>query len=79
MHKQQALNLIDRAGSTGRAYAVFLARDGCTKVTNTGTDLFAKTFAEQPDRLIGIYDENARAEWIVNDVAYHRSCMSCAA
>lgn len=79
MHKEAAAKLIERADNTGKAIAVFIAPSGAAKATAITTDLYRDAMARSPERLVGIYNGAAQPDWIVADVEYCRSGMSCAA
>ncbi len=64
-----AKSVIDKAVNTGKHYAIFV-RNGQAKVTNTGTDLFREAMQKREADLLGVYDQNCRLEWLVDDLRY---------
>ena len=66
--REAAAKLRQRLDSTGCPLAVFAA-NGSFNATKVTTELCAKALKSQPEKLIGIYDLNARLEWLQDDLA----------
>lgn len=69
MNQSKAEMIVERAANTGKQIAVFLI-DGKTKPTAATTELFQMAMQKYPRGLIGIYDDRADPQWIVDDVRH---------
>lgn len=69
MNLQQAKKVIERAANTGKRLGVFVI-DGKVKTTAITTELFREAQQRYPRALIGIYDDRADPQWIVDDVRH---------
>lgn len=75
MNQSKAEAIIERASNTSKTMAVFLV-NGVTKATASTTELFTEAMRRRPENLVGIYDGEASASWIVEDVTYCRGVMA---
>lgn len=69
MDMNRAEAIIDRAISTGKRMAVFIA-GGSVTATSTGTALYQKLCASDAALMVGVYDMNADPADLVEDVAF---------
>lgn len=67
-HFDFAMNVIDKSERTGKRYAVFVI-NGKPKATNVHTGIYREGIQKNIDKLAGVYDGNAKPEWIEEDIS----------
>lgn len=69
-HDSTVAALVQRATSTGRAYALLFKEDGTLAIRTATGKQFAhdQSCPERMDRLVGVYDDSALPHQIASDI-----------
>lgn len=67
--KAAAKKLFEKIESSNAPIAVFCL-NGSWRATKITTDLYKTALKKTPNRLMGVYDNSVRIEWLEDDLAY---------